>query len=122
MTTIATFKGDIHQTDTVDERELGLPGGTYSYSLKVWDGGNVHLKVEYYTGDQIGIGPDYVKGSWKTVEERIKVESDHTTTGSFSIPTVYLEDGVTKKGFNTRVKFSRGVLTKGANYSFVLND
>ena len=115
--TTTPISGDLHGINTIDVHALTKQGGSYSYNVRVWGGGNVHLKVEYYTGDQIALDADAIKGTWKTVEERIKIESDHTTSGSFTLPASVDKNG-NERSYEMRVKFSRGALTKGSNYHF----
>jgi hypothetical protein len=111
-----TLKGDLHGFDTEDKCEFSRKAGFYNYSIKASDGGNVHLKIEHYTGDQIGLDADAIKGTWKTIEERIKIESNHSTTGSFSLSETLNANG---NGL-MRVKFSRGLGTNGVDYEFVM--
>ena len=112
-----TIKGDLHGLNTEDKCELGREARTYDYSVKASGGGTLRFKVEHYTGDQLGVGADYVKGKWITIEERIKIESGHTTTGSFTLPTTLnAPDG---QG-SMRLIFSRGLGTKGVDYEFFM--
>src|SRR5687768_10944726 len=107
-----SISGELHGLNTKDTRELGRVPRRYDYSVKASGGGTLRFKVEHYTGDQLGVGADEVKGRWLTIEERIKIESGHTTTGSSTLPAM----GVAADGEATmRLIFSRGLGTKGVD-------
>ena len=112
-----TIPGDLHGLNTVDKHQMDRRAGAYEYSITASGGGNVHLKIEHYTGDQPGTDIDSIKGHWKTIEERAKVESGHTMTGSFTLPETLDSNGYGRM----RVKLSRGIGTKGVDYKFVMN-
>src|SRR5438874_5393984 len=83
-----TLTGELCGLDTKDTHELGRIPRKYDYSVKASGGGTLRFKVDHFTGDQIGVGADNVPGRWLTIEERIKIESGHTTTGSFTLPAM----------------------------------
>ncbi len=112
-----SITGELHGLNTKDTCELGRLPRTYDYTVKASGGGTLRFKVDHFTGDQIGVGADDVDGKWLTIEERIKIESDHTTTGRFTLPAV----GVAADGEATmRLIFSRGLGTKGVDYEFFM--
>jgi hypothetical protein len=88
-----TITGDLHGFNTKDQSEISRVACKYDYSVKASDGGTLRFKVEHYTGDQIALDGDALKGEWETIEERIKIESGHTTTGSFTVPETLNADG-----------------------------
>ena len=112
-----TITGELHGLNTKDTCELGREPRKYDYSVKATGGGTLRFKVDHFTGDQHGVGADDVQGSWVTIEERIKIESDHTTTGSFTLPAM----GLAADGDATmRLIFSRGLGTQGVDYEFFM--
>jgi hypothetical protein len=112
-----TIKGDLHGFNTEDKCELGRQARKYNYSVQASGGGTLRFKAEHFTGDELGVGADYVKGKWVTIEERIKIESGHTTTGSFTLPTTRNAPEGTG---SLRLIFSRGLGTKGVDYEFFM--
>ena len=58
---------------------------------------------------------DEVKGKWRTLVERFKVDGGRTCNDSFDLPGL---DGDKR---NMKVIFSRGVGTKGVNYDFTMS-
>lgn len=112
-----TVSGELHGTDTKDTFELARQTRNYDYSVKASGGGTLRFKIEHYTGDQLGVGADYVKGKWITIEDRSKIESGHTCKGSFTLPgTLNMADGMG----SLKLIFSRGLGTKGVDYEFFM--
>jgi hypothetical protein len=111
-----TISGELHGFDTKDQCELTRVACKYSYSVKASGGGTLRFKVEHYTGDEIALDGDANKGRWFTIEERIKIESGHTTTGSFTVPETLNLDG---SGL-IKLIFSRGLGTQGVDYEFFM--
>lgn len=112
-----TITGELHGLDTKDTSELARLARRYNYSVKASGGGTLRFKIEHFTGDELGIGVDYVKGKWITLEDRSKIESGHTCTGSFTLPlTRNMSDGMGLVKFI----FSRGMGTKGVDYEFFM--
>jgi len=112
-----TISGELHGTDTKDTFDYARLARKYNYTVKASGGGTLRFKAEHYTGDQLGIGADYVKGKWVTIEERVKIESGHTMTGSFTVPHTLNMD---EDEGSLRLIFSRGLGTKGVDYEFFM--
>lgn len=111
-----TINGELHGWDTKDQCELSRAAGKYGYSVKASGGGTLRFKVEHYTGDEVALDVDANKGRWFTIEERIKIESGHTTVGHFTVPETLNMNG------NGLIKliFSRGLGTQGVDYEFFM--
>jgi hypothetical protein len=112
-----TVKGDLTGFDTEDRCEYARIARDYNYTVTASGGGTLRFKAERYTGDQIGPGTEFHKGHWETIEERIKIESGHTTTGRFTLPVT---SGNPNDMGALRLIFSRGVGTKGVSYDFTM--
>ena len=112
-----TISGELNGLDTKDTCDLARLARKYSYRVKANGGGKLRFKIKHFTGDQIGVGADYVKGKWITIENRSKIESGHTCSGSFKLPpTLNMPDGLG----SLRLIFSRGLGTKGVDYEFFM--
>jgi len=112
-----SVSGELHSWDTEDKLQMGRQARTYNYRVTASGGGTLRFKVEHFTGDELGVGADFVPGKWITIEERIKIESGHTTSGSFTLP----ETRNVQEGMGTmRLTFSRGLGTKGVDYDFFM--
>jgi len=112
-----TITGELHGTDTKDTSELARIAREYSYRVTASGGGTLRFKVEHFTGDQLGVGADYVKGKWITLVDRDKIDSGHTCSGTFTLPhTLNMDDDMG----SVRFIFSRGLGTKGVDYDFFM--
>lgn len=112
-----TVSGELHHADTKDICDFARLARPYTYRVKASSGGTLRFKIEHFTGDQIGVGADYVKGKWMTIENRSKIEAGHTCTGSFTLPTTLnMDEGMG----SLRLIFSRGLGTKGVDYEFFM--
>jgi hypothetical protein len=112
-----SVSGELHGVDTKDTCEYTRVARKYNYSVKASGGGTLRFKAEHFTGDQLGVGADYVKGKWVTIEERVKIESGHTLTGSFTLPTTL---NMPDDRGSLRLIFSRGLGTQGVDYEFFM--
>ena len=112
-----TASGELHGLDTKDTCEYTREARKYNYTVKASGGGTLRFKAEYFTGDQLGVGADFVPGKWLTIEERVKIESGHTLTGSFTLIPLYTS---TDNQGLLRLIFSRGLGTKGVDYEFFM--
>ncbi|MEM8807509.1 MAG: hypothetical protein AAGF01_15935 [Cyanobacteria bacterium P01_G01_bin.38] len=111
-----TVKGELKGLDTKDTCEFVRQVRKYSYRVKASGGGTLRFKIEHFTGDELGIGADYVKGKWITIEDRSKIKSGNTCTGSFDLPITHNLDD---RG-SVKLIFSRGLGTKGVDYEFFM--
>ncbi len=112
-----SVSGELHGTDTKDTCVFGRKTRKYNYTVKASGGGTLRFKAEHFTGDQLGVGADYVKGKWVTIEERVKIESGHTLTGSFTLPHTLNMD---EDEGSLQLIFSRGLGTQGVDYEFTM--
>ena len=108
-----TIADDLHGTDTKDTYETSKVPRTYNYKLKVWDGGHLRFKIEYYCPVLLGESGD---GHWYTLEERSRISSGTTLEGSFTMPAVKLSSTTVAEKTTVKFIFSRGVLTEGVSY------
>jgi hypothetical protein len=82
-----TITGDLHGLDTKDKSKLYKAPKKYKYTVSASGGGKLRFKVKYYTGDQYSPNPgDGLKGKWRTLIKREKVDSGASLSGSFDLP------------------------------------
>lgn len=112
-----TISGELNGVDTKDSCDLARLARTYTYRVKASGGGKLRFKIKHFTGDEIGVGADYVKGKWITIEDRSKIETGHTCTGSFKLATTR---NMSEDMGSLRLIFSRGLGTKGVDYEFFM--
>jgi len=100
-----TITGNLFDLDTVDAIEYSRVPRDYNYTLKATGGGKLSFKIEH---SSVPLGSS--GGSWSTIEEKSKVESGHTQSGSFT--------AAASGSANSHLKFtfSRAALTKGVSY------
>lgn len=110
-----TLKGSLDGLDTKDVHEISRLARKYSYDVTASGGGTLRFKIEIYDPGQIGIGVDNVKGRWRTLLDRDKIDSGRKCGGTIDVPKLTTTDSRALK-----VIFSRGVGTKGVGYDFFM--
>jgi len=110
-----TFTGSLERTDTKDVHEVSRLARKYSYDVTASGGGTLRFKVEIYDPGQIGIGADEVKGKWRTLVDRDKIDSGHKCSGTLNVESAGDFDSRALKFI-----FSRGIGTKGVGYEFFM--
>lgn len=110
-----TFQGRLNGFDTKDVHEVSRVARKYSYDVAASGGGTLRFKVKVYDPGQIGIGADEVKGKWRTLVDRDKIDGGHKVSGTLDVLGVGDIDSRSLKFI-----FSRGIGTKGVGYDFFM--
>jgi hypothetical protein len=109
-----TLSGELHNLDYNDQYELTRTADVYKYELTPSGGGRVSFKVESFQPHYPGIS-----SKWSTIEDKSKVSSGATLTGSFTLPSTQISDTNCSPSTLMRVTFSREALSQGVDYKLV---
>jgi len=110
-----TITGGLHGLDTKDNIKLYKAPKKYKYTVSASGGGKLRFKVKYYTGDEYSPYPgDGLKGKWRTLVKREKIDSGASLSGSFDLPQSLGGQSTTE----LKLIFSRGFATTGVDYNF----
>ena len=109
-----TLSGDLHNLDYSDDYQLTRTADVYKYELTPSDGGRVSFRVESFQPHYPGIS-----SKWSTIEDKSKVASGATLTGSFTVPPTKISATDSTNSTLIKVTFSREVLSAGVDYKLV---
>ena len=109
-----TLSGDLHNLDYSDDYQLTRTADVYKYELTPSDGGKVSFRVESFQPHYPGIS-----SKWSTIEDKSKVASGATLTGSFTVPSTKISDTDSTNSTLIKVTFSREVSSAGVDYKLV---
>jgi len=114
ITMSTTLSGDLHNLDYSDDYQLTRTADTYKYELTPSDGGKVSFRVESFQPHYPGI-----PSNWSTIEDKSKVASGATLTGTFTVPPTKISATDSTNSTLIKVTFSREVLSAGVDYKLV---
>src|SRR4051812_25060931 len=113
-----TMSGQLHGADYNDAYTTTRTADTYKYDLTPTGSGRASFKVERYQPHF----PDLPKGTnegWETIEEKSKVASGATLSGTFTVPKTL--NGATSSVSSTEIRltFSHEFLSDKVDYKLV---
>lgn len=103
-----TLSGELHCTDYNDSYQLLRIPRAYSYRLTASGGGKLAFKIEQFMVDETK-GP---AEAWYIIEEKSKIQSGTTLTGTFTV----LEEPNESQS-SIKVTFLREFLSHGVDYN-----
>src|SRR6478672_10555362 len=109
-----TLSGGLHSLDYSDDYQLTRNAASYNYELTPSSGGRVSFKVESFQPHYPGIS-----SKWTTIEDKSKVATGATLTGTFTVPTTKISATDSTNSTLIKVTFSREVLSAGVDYKLV---
>ncbi|HWB96463.1 MAG TPA: hypothetical protein VG672_07165 [Bryobacteraceae bacterium] len=109
-----TLSGELHNLDYSDDYQLTRTARLYNYELTPSGGGKVSFKIESFQPHYPGIS-----SKWTTIEDKSKVSSGATLTGSFAVPVTKISDTNSTNSTLIRVTFSREIASSGVDYKLV---
>ena len=109
-----TLSGELHSLDYSDQYDLTRNADVYKYELTPSGGGRVSFRVESFQPHYPGIS-----SKWTTIEDKSKVTSGATLTGTFTLPNTRISDTDSTNSTLMRVTFSREALSSGVDYKLV---
>jgi hypothetical protein len=112
-----TIQGDLHNTDYSDKIELVRTARAYKYEVSASGGGTVSFKMEYF--QPALLGETGGRDQWWTIEDKSKVASGATLTGSFTVPRTQLTSTTDTDSTRIRATFSREFASTGVDYTLL---
>jgi hypothetical protein len=115
-----TISGQLHGTDYSDPYTVTRSSGPYSYEMTPSGGGRASFKVEWYQPHF----PDLPKGTkegWATLEDKSKIASGVTASGTFTVPKTLNGPNSSVDSTEIRLTFAREFLSEKVDYKLVYN-